>query len=56
MQGDSPYTYENMAAYWKGLGVFLKEVRNNGLRQVIASRKTSTAKYTAVVIGGMSSG
>lgn len=54
MQGDFPYTYENMAAYWKGLGVFLKEVRDNGLRQVIASRKTSTEKYTAVVIGGMS--
>ena len=33
--------------------MFFKEVRDNGLRQVLVSRRASASKYTAVVVGGM---
>ena len=33
--------------------MFFKEARDNGLRQVLVSRRASVAKYTAIVVGGM---
>ena len=41
-----------MAAYWRGFSGFLKEVKVVGLRQAVASKGTSTVKYTAIVVGG----